>query len=197
MEMVIGRYKKWIADSQEGSARLTASNEANANSSRAEISRLTRQKEEGESDRTQQEAKMKQEHDSSGYGGFVGCLTTLGVVIYAGIIFEFFATNGARGLTDIIGKLVLFSPLILILPIMIAKRSADFRRRKRDFGFAVETWGLDIESKITAIERSAREAERKGIEEVKRRTLELERLRPSYRNNIALLEKRLAIVMAS
>jgi tetratricopeptide (TPR) repeat protein len=201
IENAIGSYKGWISDAQQRLTELAASNEASVSQLRTERQRLIDQGEEVKSTLSQQEWQLKREFESKehGYGfalGCTGCLAILGLVIYAGILLEYFAIKKATGLPDTLGKLLIYLPLILILPTMVAARRLSFLGRRRDLRLGARAKGLDIESKVRASEDAALEAKKQADGELEQKTAEFNRLRSIYQNNIALLERRLSIAPA-
>jgi hypothetical protein len=141
---------------------------------------------------------MKQEFESKehGYGfalGCTGCLAILGLVIYAGILLEYFAIKKATGLPDTLGKLLIYSPLIAILPIMVTGRWISFLGRRRGLRLDARAKELDIESNVRASDEEALEAKKQADEELEHATLAFNRMRSIYEDNITLLERRLAI----
>jgi hypothetical protein len=198
IEAVIGRYKKWISDSQASLAKLVADSQASVNQFRAERQRLIDQVEGAKSTLGAQEWQMKQEFESKehGYGfalGCTGCLAILGLVIYAGILLEYFAIKKATGLPDTLGKLLIYSPLIAILPIMVTGRWISFLGRRRGLRLDARAKELDIESNVRASDEEALEAKKQADEELEHATLAFNRMRSIYEDNITLLERRLAI----
>jgi tetratricopeptide (TPR) repeat protein len=201
IEAVIGRYKKWISDSQASLAKLVADSQASVNQFCAERQRLIGQVEGVKSILSQQESWLKEQFKSNehGYGFALGCgglLALLGLVIYAGILLEYFAIKNATGLSDTLGKLLIFLPLIVILPIMVTVRWILFLGRRRGVRIEARAKELDIESKVRASEESALEAKKQAVEELEQKAEEFNRLRSIYQNNITLLERRLTIAPA-
>jgi tetratricopeptide (TPR) repeat protein len=198
IEMAIGRYKEWISAEQRKLASLENGNLTDVAAIRAQIPSLIGQADGVKSGLSLQEAQVKNEYRSkeNGYGcalGCTGCLEVLGLMIWAGILIEYFGIKGRNGLPDTLGKLMIYAPLVLILPLMVVGRWIVFREKRNSLRRASNAEVLEIESRAEAAERAARETEKKGIEKLKSSRVEFDRLRSIYRNNIALLEKRLAI----
>jgi hypothetical protein len=117
-------------------------------------------------------------------------------VIYSGILLEYFAIKKATGLPDTLGKLLIFFPLIAILPVMVLGRRLSFLGRRRGLRLGARAKWLDIELKVKASEDAALEAKKQADGELEQKTAEFNRLRSIYQNNIALLERRLSIAPA-
>ena len=201
IENAIGRYKSWISDSQESLAKLLADSQASANRFRDERQRLIDQIEGVKSILSQQESWLKEQFKSKehGYGfalGCTGCLGILGLFIYGGILIEYFAIKRGTGLPDTLGKLLIYLPLIVILPIMVTGRWISFLGRRRGLRLEARAKEEDFESKVRASEEAALEAKRQAVEELEQKAAEFNRLRSIYQNNIALLERRLKIATA-
>jgi tetratricopeptide (TPR) repeat protein len=201
IEAIIGRYKKWISDSEASLAKLVAGSQASVNRFRAERQSLITEGEVVKISLSQYESQLKQEFESKehGYGsalGCTGCLALLGLVIYAGILMEYFAIKKSTGLPDTFGKLLIFLPLILPLPIVVVGRWLVFQGKGRDLRFAAHVKRLGIESKVRASEHAALETKKQADEELEQETAAFNRLRLIYQNNIAELEKRLSIAPA-
>jgi hypothetical protein len=199
IEMVIERYKEGISAEQARLADLENSSLASLAAIRAQIPWLIGQANEVKSQQSLQEAQIKNQYKSreGGYGcalGCTGCLSVFGLFGCFMILVLFRAASG--GQQDLRWTLLIYFPLALILPLMVGGRWAVFRGKRNDVRHAAYTKLLDIESKARAAEESARDAEKKGSEELEPRRAEFERLRSIYRDNIALLERRLAIVTA-
>jgi tetratricopeptide (TPR) repeat protein len=201
VEMATGRYKKGISYLDTQLINLAAGNQAIANGFNAQIQYLAKQAEQIINEFNGNDAQLMRDFKSKegGYGlalGCTGCLATLGLVIFAGIFFEFFAIKASRGLPDTIGKLVIFLPLILPLPVIVIARRIWYQNRRRNLQHTAHARGLEIESRVRAVEASARAEYWKNTQELEHRRAEFQRLQTIYRSNISLLEKRLAVATA-
>ena len=92
--------------------------------------------------------------------------------------------------------LLIFFPLIAILPVMVLGRRLSFLGRRRGLRLGARAKWLDIELKVKASEDAALEAKKQADGELEQKTAEFNRLRSIYQNNIALLERRLSIAPA-
>lgn len=198
VEEVLGGYRAWISDSQRKLVDLEASNRAEVNAIRSEIPRLTKEAERVASELAAQEAQTRREQKERGGGyslalGCSGCLTILGLLVFGGILIEFFGINKSTGVTDTIGKLILYSPLVLLMPILITGRSIAFYAKRRALRAATHDKQLEIESKIRAVEPAANEAEKRTASMYKPHESEFNRLRVIYQETVAVLEERLSI----
>ena len=201
IETAIGRYKKWISDSQASLAKLVADSEASVNRFRAEKQRLIEQGERVKSTLSQQECQLKLECQSTEgvYGsavGCTGCLAIVGLLSCAGLFLAFLAHNGAVGPSDLRFGLKIFIPLIVFLPVVLGARWKGFLERRRGLRLGARREELSIESKIRASEDVELEAKKHAVEELEQKAAVFNRLRSIYQNNITLLETRLSIANA-
>lgn len=201
VEMAIGRYKKGISDLDTQLINLAARNQAKGNEFSAQLQYLAYQAAQTVNEFNASDAQLMQASKSTegGYGlalGCSGCLAILGLVIFAGILFEFFAIKASRGLPDTMGKLVIFLPLILPLLIITITRRIRYQNSRRNLQRTAHARGLEIESRMRAVEASAREDHWNNTQELEHRRAEFQRLQTIYRSNIRLLGNRLAIATA-
>lgn len=198
IEEILGGYRRWISDSQQKLADSASSNRADVAAIRAQIPQLTRDSQQVASDLSAQEAQILREKKEKGDGyslalGCTGCLAVPGILIWSGILLEFFAIKRSTGVMDTVGKLILFCPLVSLLPILIAGRSVTFHAKRRSMITAAHEKQLEIGSKMETVEPAAREAEQRNTELLQSRESEFNALRAIYQNTIEVLEQRLAI----
>lgn len=126
--------------------------------------------------------------------GCTGCLAVPGALIWAGILFEFFVYKKSTGLPDTLGKLVLFSPLILPLVLLVLARSITFGQKKKAARSEARTQEVEIQSRTENVEMEIAAQKQAGRDELQRASLEFDKASSLYERQISILEARLYLV---
>lgn len=195
---VIDRYETHLSESRDRVTRLSADKRGEVEGIRSELRALKGQFEEVDTNLASQEAQITTDLKSKGggYAAALGCsglLAVLGLLIFGGIFLEFFGIKRSTGLPDTLGKLALFSPLLIIGPLLIAMRSMVFRGKRRQARLIARASKVKIEQKINVVEEAVCKAEAAAMDEVKSLQASFDRLETVCQANLALLRERLAV----